>query len=80
MADVHAKHHDYHLVDPSPWPAVGSVAAFILAIGAIGFGASFALVAVFPLVAAAVVPVAFERSAAAAAAAAPTASARTPGG
>jgi sugar phosphate permease len=51
-----------------------------LAIGAIGFGASFALVAVFPLVAAVVVPVAFERSAAAAAAAAPTASARTPGG
>ena len=24
MADAHAKHHDYHLVDPSPWPAVGS--------------------------------------------------------
>jgi sugar phosphate permease len=50
-----------------------------LAIGGIGFSASFALVAVFPLAAAAVVPVAFERSAAAAAAA-PTASARTPGG
>jgi sugar phosphate permease len=50
-----------------------------LAIGAIGFSASFALVAVFPLAAAAVVPVAFERSAAAAAAGAPTASARTPG-
>ena len=27
MADAHAKHHDYHLVDPSPWPIVGSVAA-----------------------------------------------------
>src|SRR5579883_3113921 len=26
MADAHAKpQHDYHLVDPSPWPAVGSV-------------------------------------------------------
>jgi sugar phosphate permease len=51
-----------------------------LAIGAIGFSASFALVAVFPLAAAAVVPVAFERSAAARGpAAAPTASARTPG-
>ena len=25
MADAHAKHHDYHLVDPSPWPVVGSV-------------------------------------------------------
>ncbi len=32
---AHAKQHDYHLVDPSPWPAVGSVAAFIMAFGAI---------------------------------------------
>ena len=23
MADTHAKHHDYHLVNPSPWPVVG---------------------------------------------------------
>jgi cytochrome c oxidase subunit III len=37
MADSHAKNHDYHLVDPSPWPAVGSVGAFILAVGAIVF-------------------------------------------
>ena len=37
MADAHAKHHDYHLVDPSPWPAVGSVSAFILAVGAISW-------------------------------------------
>ena len=37
MADAHAKHHDYHLVDPSPWPAVGGLAAFILAVGAIMF-------------------------------------------
>ncbi|MGL4526118.1 MAG: cytochrome c oxidase subunit 3 [Aestuariivirga sp.] len=35
MADSHAKNHDYHLVDPSPWPFVGSVSAFILAIGAV---------------------------------------------
>jgi cytochrome c oxidase subunit 3 len=35
MADAHAKHHDYHLVDPSPWPFIGSISAFILAIGAI---------------------------------------------
>ena len=35
MADIHAKHHDYHLVDPSPWPAIGAAAAFILAVGAI---------------------------------------------
>lgn len=32
---AHAKNHDYHLVDPSPWPVVGSISAFILAIGAI---------------------------------------------
>ena len=37
MADAHAKHHDYHLVDPSPWPAVGSVSAFVMAVGAIGW-------------------------------------------
>jgi cytochrome c oxidase subunit III len=38
MADAHAKpHHQYHLVDPSPWPAVGSISAFILAVGAIGW-------------------------------------------
>ena len=35
MADAHAKEHDYHLVNPSPWPAVGSIGAFVLAIGAI---------------------------------------------
>jgi len=35
MADAHAKHHDYHLLNPSPWPIVGSAAALVLAIGAI---------------------------------------------
>jgi cytochrome c oxidase subunit III len=35
MADSHVKHHDYHLVDPSPWPLTGSAAALIMAIGAI---------------------------------------------
>jgi len=35
MADSHAKNHDYHLVDPSPWPIVASVAALGTAIGAI---------------------------------------------
>ena len=29
----HDVHHDYHLVDPSPWPAVGSVAALVLVTG-----------------------------------------------
>jgi len=35
MADAHAKKHDYHLVNPSPWPFVGSLSAFILAVGAV---------------------------------------------
>jgi cytochrome c oxidase subunit III len=35
MADAHAKHHDYHLVDPSPWPIVGAVSTFVMAVGAI---------------------------------------------
>ncbi len=34
MAEAHAKpHHDYHLVDPSPWPLIGSIAAFTMAVG-----------------------------------------------
>ena len=37
MADSHAKHHDYHLLDPSPWPIVASIAAFATAIGAIAW-------------------------------------------
>ena len=33
---AHAKpNHDYHLVNPSPWPFVGSVAAFAMAVGAV---------------------------------------------
>jgi len=35
MATAQVKHHDYHLVDPSPWPVVGSISAFIMAVGAI---------------------------------------------
>jgi cytochrome c oxidase subunit III len=36
MADAHAKpHHDYHLVNPSPWPLIGSIFAFITAVGLI---------------------------------------------
>ncbi|SLN33282.1 cytochrome c oxidase subunit 3 [Oceanibacterium hippocampi] len=33
MADAHEVNHDYHLVDPSPWPVVGSITAFMTAIG-----------------------------------------------
>src|SRR6202047_4293918 len=33
---AHAKpHHDYHLVNPSPWPAVGATSAFLAAVGLI---------------------------------------------
>src|SRR5580704_15235491 len=40
MADAHAQghshpKHDYHLVDPSPWPIVGSLGAFTMLIGAV---------------------------------------------
>ncbi|WP_306025346.1 cytochrome c oxidase subunit 3 [Oceaniradius stylonematis] len=37
MADTHAKNHDYHILDPSPWPLIGSIGALIMAIGAIGW-------------------------------------------
>ena len=30
MADSHAKQHDYHLVDPSPWPFIGATGALIM--------------------------------------------------
>ena len=35
MASTHAKQHDYHLVDPSPWPLIASIAALCVAFGAI---------------------------------------------
>src|SRR5258707_4208316 len=28
-------HHDYHLVDPSPWPIVGAAGAGLMLIGAV---------------------------------------------
>ncbi|MES2862322.1 MAG: cytochrome c oxidase subunit 3 [Pseudomonadota bacterium] len=36
MADSHAApHHDYHLVDPSPYPLVSSIAVTIMMVGAV---------------------------------------------
>ncbi|MDQ8029249.1 MAG: cytochrome c oxidase subunit 3 [Brevundimonas sp.] len=36
MADAHATpHHDYHLVSPSPWPLLSSIAVTIMMIGAV---------------------------------------------
>jgi cytochrome c oxidase subunit 3 len=37
MAEAHKVQHDYHLVNPSPWPIVGAVSAFVLAVGAIAW-------------------------------------------
>ncbi len=33
MAHAHAKQHDYHLVDPSPWPIVGALGGLTFTIG-----------------------------------------------
>lgn len=35
MASMPNKQHDYHLVDPSPWPALGAAFALMMAIGLI---------------------------------------------
>ena len=36
MADAHAApHHDYHLVNPSPWPLVSSFAVTVMMVGAV---------------------------------------------
>jgi cytochrome c oxidase subunit 3 len=37
MADAHAKNHDYHIVDPSPWPIIGGAGALIMAIGGVAY-------------------------------------------
>ncbi len=35
MSSSHKNNHDYHLIDPSPWPLLGAASAFITAVGAI---------------------------------------------
>jgi cytochrome c oxidase subunit III len=38
MSDTHAKpQHDYHIIDPSPWPFIGAVGALIMAIGGVAW-------------------------------------------
>jgi len=32
---VHSKHHDYHLVDPSPWPIIGAASALAITMGGV---------------------------------------------
>jgi cytochrome c oxidase subunit 3 len=37
MADAHQKNHDYHIIDPSPWPILSSIGALTMAIGGVCF-------------------------------------------
>src|SRR5687767_13961679 len=38
MADAHAKpQHDYHIIDPSPWPFLGAVGALVMAVGGVAW-------------------------------------------
>ncbi|GGD08206.1 cytochrome c oxidase subunit 3 [Aureimonas glaciei] len=38
MADTtHGKQHDYHIIDPSPWPFLGSLGALVMFFGAVGW-------------------------------------------
>ena len=49
--------HDYHMVDPSPWPALGALGAFATAFGLVlfmhpdlagGIGETFGIATIFP--------------------------------
>ncbi|GJE29072.1 cytochrome c oxidase subunit 3 [Methylobacterium organophilum] len=35
MAEAHAKNHDYHIINPSPWPLIGAFSGFLMAFGAV---------------------------------------------
>ena len=35
MAGAHAKNHDYHIINPSPWPLIGAFSGFMMAFGAV---------------------------------------------
>jgi len=37
MADAQTKNHDYHIIDPSPWPLIGSIGALIMAVGGVAY-------------------------------------------
>jgi cytochrome c oxidase subunit 3 len=37
MASAHEKQHDYHIIDPSPWPILSSLGAFIMLFGGVCF-------------------------------------------
>ncbi|MEP3265915.1 MAG: cytochrome c oxidase subunit 3 [Hyphomicrobiales bacterium] len=37
MSDSHSTNHDYHIIDPSPWPLIGSISALVMAVGAVTY-------------------------------------------
>jgi len=37
MASTHTKNHDYHIIDPSPWPFLAGIGAFLMAFGGIAW-------------------------------------------
>jgi cytochrome c oxidase subunit III len=37
MAEAHKVNHEYHIVDPSPWPLIGGIGALMMAVGGVGY-------------------------------------------
>ena len=37
MADAHQKNHDYHIIDPSPWPILASIGALVVTFGGVAY-------------------------------------------
>ncbi|MEM9732530.1 MAG: cytochrome c oxidase subunit 3 [Pseudomonadota bacterium] len=37
MADAHSKNHDYHIIEPSPWPLLASVGALVICLGGVAW-------------------------------------------
>jgi cytochrome c oxidase subunit 3 len=37
MADAHKVNHDYHIIDPSPWPLIGAFGGLLMAIGGVAY-------------------------------------------
>jgi len=37
MADGHEVNHEYHILDPSPWPLIGAIGALCMAVGGVGY-------------------------------------------
>jgi cytochrome c oxidase subunit III len=48
MAEAHGVNHPYHLVKPSPWPIVGAISAFALALGGISYMHGGSLLLIVP--------------------------------